>query len=334
MRPTSGNMPPYAMNALDMGKRSRGAAVGLLFYDHLITLDLEIPLIWKQNKRRPAFFLYLFVGSYNLSSHLSAEQPDHRLQNRFFALAFLIFDTIPVTKDGILSSHILRSCVIYLMCDDIVTMVTTLTVQLILQLRVYALYNRSRKILIFLLCLCAMELSIMAILVGITMGHLDHLPLSSTTTGCYYRGILGFSALFWVPGLVYEPILFLLVLYKAWPSERNGPSVPLITRIARDSLLYFVVIFAELLISTVVWARTPTYINMVMPWSAALPSILGSRLLLNMREVVMNRGNMKSYVLETFEGVETNSIPFRRWVVPEDSAENVNDDSHKAHPHL
>ncbi|CAL1707160.1 unnamed protein product [Somion occarium] len=291
MRPTSGDLPPFAMNALDMGKRSRGAAMGLLFYDHMITLDLEIPLVWKYSKRRPAFFLYLF--------------------NRFFAFAFLIFDTIPVTPNGILSSRVYDNavCVIYLMCDDIVTLLTTMTVQVILQLRVYALYNRSRKILIFLLALCALEVSAMAVLVGVTIGHLERLPVSSTTTGCYYRGILGFSALFWVPGLIYEPILFFLVLYKAWPSKRNEPQIPLVVRIARDSLLYFVLVFAELLISTVIWARAPTYINLVMPWSAALPSILGSRLLLNMREMVYKQGNANSYILETYE--ESATIPFR-----------------------
>lgn len=35
-------------------------------------------------------------------------------------------------------------------------------------------------------------------------------------------------------------------------------------------------------------------------WSAALPSILGSRLMLNMREVVLTQGTGDSYILESF----------------------------------
>ncbi|KAI0079549.1 hypothetical protein K474DRAFT_590296 [Panus rudis PR-1116 ss-1] len=230
-----------------MGKRSRGAAMGLLFYDHMLNLSMEVELIWKQSKRRPAFYL-----------------PSHKIRDRQFTS--------------------------------------------ILQLRVYALYDRSRKILVFLLALCAAEVATMAVLVGVTIGHLEHLPIASTDTGCFYKGILSLSALFWVPGLIYEPVLFVLVAYKAWPRRRNGPRIPLVTRIARDSLLYFVLVFAELLISTMVWARAPTYINLVMPWSAALPSILGSRLLLNMREMVSRQGN-KSYIVETFGPADT--IPFR-----------------------
>ncbi|KAK7695258.1 hypothetical protein QCA50_002448 [Cerrena zonata] len=201
-RVTSGAVPLVAINALDMGKRSRGAAMGLLFYDHMITLDLEIELVWRTSKKRPAFYLYLF--------------------NRFFSFFFLIFDS--------------------------------------------------------------------------------NIPIASTDTGCYYHGILKVSAIFWIPGLVYEPILFLLVAYKAWPlskAEQEEPRIPLITRMARDSLLYFIISFVILLASTIIWARAPTYINMVMPWSAALPSILGSRLLLNMREIVSHQGS-RSYILETF----------------------------------
>jgi len=213
----------------------------------------------------------------------------------FFAFTYLIFDSVPLTKAGTVSS---QTCIVYLMSDNLVTLITTLTVQGILQLRVYALYNRSKKILLFLLTLCVVEVAAMVVLAGITLSHLEHLPIASTSTGCYYKGLLGLSAVFWVPGLIYEPILFGLVAFKAWPLKTKGMSVPLVTRIARDSLLYFIVIFAELLISTVIWAQAPTYINIMMPWSAALPSVLGGRLLLNMREMALAQGG-HTYVLET-----------------------------------
>ncbi|KAI0789559.1 hypothetical protein C8Q75DRAFT_878851, partial [Abortiporus biennis] len=211
-------IPLNVVTALDMGKRSRGAAMGLLFYDHMMTLDLEVELIWMQKKTNPAFWLYIF--------------------NRFFALAYLIFDSVPLTKSGVVNS---RVCVIYLMCDDIVTLLTTLSVQVILQLRVYALYKRSRKVLIFLMTIFAFEISTMVVLIGITMKHLENIPLISTSTGCYYKGLLQLSAVFWAPGLVYEPILFGMIAYKAWGRKiLNEPRIPLVTKMARDSLLYFI----------------------------------------------------------------------------------------------
>ena len=41
------------------------------------------------------------------------------------------------------------------------------------------------------------------------------LPVISTSNGCYYKGIFSISAFFWLPALVYEPILFFMVLWKA-----------------------------------------------------------------------------------------------------------------------
>ncbi len=46
------------------------------------------------------------------------------------------------------------------------------------------------------------------------MLYLIDLPVISTSTGCYYTGIFSISALFWLPALVYEPVLCLMVLWK------------------------------------------------------------------------------------------------------------------------
>ncbi|GJE98855.1 hypothetical protein PsYK624_150920 [Phanerochaete sordida] len=74
--------------ALAYGKRSRAAAIGLLFYDHLISLDREIPLVWMKDKKRPAFWLYIF--------------------NRFFAWLYYIWDCIPFFPPGLDTSKVCR----------------------------------------------------------------------------------------------------------------------------------------------------------------------------------------------------------------------------------
>ena len=66
------------------------------------------------------------------------------------------------------------------------------------------------------------------------MSHLPGLPILSTNTGCAYQGILSMSSLFWIPGLVYEPILFGLVAYKAWGRDGSEPSIPLVKKMARQ----------------------------------------------------------------------------------------------------
>ncbi|GJE86383.1 hypothetical protein PsYK624_024630 [Phanerochaete sordida] len=74
-------------------------------------------------------------------------------------------------------------------------------------------------------------------------------------------------------------------------------------------MLYFVVVFIELLVSTIIWSRAPQYINIINPWSAALPSLLGSRLMLSMREGVLKNGCDGTYEVEGFADA-TGSIKY------------------------
>ncbi|TBU21656.1 hypothetical protein BD311DRAFT_771802 [Dichomitus squalens] len=275
---SSTHLPDSYLDALDIGKESRAGALALLVYDHLVTLDLEAELVWTQSKRSRVVWLYIF--------------------NRFFPLVWLVLDMIPFTRSGVVSTKV---CIIYLSVDDFVILVSTLAVQIILQLRVYALYDKSRRVRLFLVCCWLAEVTVMAILIGITMANISDLPVVSTPTGCYYSGIFSISALFWLPALVYEPILCLMVLWQAWDQDwtswfrravdRSGTSVRLhqgrlFKVLARDSLIYFVAIFIELIINTVIWSHYNRYINIVVPWAGVLPSILGSRLFLSMREAI------------------------------------------------
>lgn len=111
-----------------------------------------------------------------------------------------------------------------------------------------------------LLALSAIEICVMAVLVGLTISRLSRkefsssecvirttepasigvldLPVVSTPTGCYYSGVISLSALFWVPGLIYEPVLFALVIYKAQWFKQQGPKIPLIQQMARDRYVH------------------------------------------------------------------------------------------------
>ncbi|TBU21660.1 hypothetical protein BD311DRAFT_812126 [Dichomitus squalens] len=203
MAPTA--LPDYYAEALAIGKQSRAGALGLLIYDYLLTLDLEVDVLWRQRKRSRLCWLYFF--------------------NRLFPLIWLVLDL--------------------------------------------------------------------------------ELPVISTDTGCYYSGIFSISAFFWLPALLYEPLLCILVVWKAWGEDRLDrfrrdrressrqshhltiDSGRLVKAFAQDSVVYFIGVFIQLALSTIVWSHYNGYINMVVPWSGALPSILGSRLFLHMREAML-----------------------------------------------
>ncbi|KAM5545707.1 hypothetical protein V8D89_000745 [Ganoderma adspersum] len=169
---------------------------------------------------------------------------------------------------------------------------------------VYALYQKSRRVRLFLTCCWSVEVAVMAIFIGITFANIKALPVISTSTGCYYSGIFSISALFWLPALVYEPVLCLMVLWKAWEEDwlesfwqrgttaldKDSTSSKLavaISRLTCETLLGTFRVFIELVINTAIWSHYNRYINIVVPWSGALPSILGSRLFLRMREAIL-----------------------------------------------
>ncbi|KAI0264141.1 hypothetical protein BC834DRAFT_883779 [Gloeopeniophorella convolvens] len=277
MTPPPPALPFSYIRALDIGKQSRAGALGLIAYDHFISIDAEVEVVWKQKKRSWSTWLYIF--------------------NRFFPLIWLSLDTVPFAPGGIVSSKV---CITYLSTDDVVTLLATISVQTILQMRAPA-YGSP--------CGCVLEIAIMIVFVGVTMAHISHLPVISTSTGCYYSGIFSISALFWLPALVFEPILCLLVVWKAWgddiirwlaprASSRSKDALapgapPIVKAMARDS------IFFELLVNTTIWSHFNRYINVIMPWSCALPSILGSRLFIHMRQLM----------LHTEEGSQDDSAP-------------------------
>ncbi|KAG1753212.1 hypothetical protein EDB19DRAFT_1627298 [Suillus lakei] len=149
------------------------------------------------------------------------------------------------------------------------------------------MYDRSRKVLSWMIVLSIIEVAAMALLIGLTIARVERFPVVSTPVGCLFEGLAPLSAIFWTPALVVEPIICILVLKKVFLDRQQRSELAMF--LARDSLLYFLVIFMELVASTIVWARYPSYIDLFMPWvsvflwSIALPSLLCNRLLLNMR---------------------------------------------------
>ncbi|KAG2127713.1 uncharacterized protein EDB93DRAFT_197086 [Suillus bovinus] len=132
-----------------------------------------------------------------------------------------------------------------------------------------------------MIVLSIIEIATMALLIGLTITRVEKFPVVSTPAGCLFDGLAPLSAIFWTPALILEPIICTLVIKKVFLDRQQRSE--LATFLARDSLLYFLVIFMELVGSTIVWARYPSYINLFMPWSVAVPSFLCNRLLLNMR---------------------------------------------------
>lgn len=102
-----------------------------------------------------------------------------------------------------------------------------------LLLKVWAIYERSRKIKWFLTILFVVEILTMVSLMVFTVVTLESaphssfisfrsseytlaLPIIATEFGCAFQSLPHLSSLFWISAIVVEPILCMLVLKKAF----------------------------------------------------------------------------------------------------------------------
>ncbi|KAI0038806.1 hypothetical protein FA95DRAFT_1613086 [Auriscalpium vulgare] len=280
-------MSSLPASLFDLGKASRSAALCLLAYDYLITFDAEVNFVWRQRKCTWSFWLYIF--------------------NRFFPIAWILFASIALNSGTILTQMYVPGCIFNFTASEVVPLLVTVGVQLILQMRVYALYELSKRLRYVLLIGCTAELVAMLALIPSSVIRIIHIHWVSTPTGCYYSSDIGIT-MFWIPALAFEPVLCALVAWKAWGAaaarwmrlrrsrvcEVAGGSLdlddvlPLVTLMARDSLVYFLGIYSVLVALTIASvARFDSFIVIMLPWTYALPSVLGSRVVLHMRELML-----------------------------------------------
>ncbi|EJF61985.1 hypothetical protein DICSQDRAFT_59027, partial [Dichomitus squalens LYAD-421 SS1] len=143
-------------------------------------------------------------------------------------------------------------------------------------------------LLVALSILCVVQIGIMATFLGLTLLSISHLSDVIIQDSNCYPAIPPIAVFFWVPALVFEPVLCALVLWAAWGEECAH----------RFSLIYFLGIFIELAVNAILWINRSSYIRAALPyvsqtpsglrnWSYVLPSILGSRLFLSMRAAVL-----------------------------------------------
>ncbi|PIL27461.1 hypothetical protein GSI_10610 [Ganoderma sinense ZZ0214-1] len=121
------------------------------------------------------------------------------------------------------------------------------------------------------------------------------LPLSDTTV-CVPFGLPSNFYAFWIPMLISESVLCGLALYRGFDSYRPGANVMqsgrrIIEILVRDSLSYFVIIFATYLMNTIIFLTRPgAEVEIPIGFAVALSSVMSSRLCLNVRSHIHSDG--------------------------------------------
>ncbi|SJL11461.1 uncharacterized protein ARMOST_14865 [Armillaria ostoyae] len=262
-------------------------ALSILYYDYALTFGLEVSRFWvHRGFSWAAFFFYL---------------------NRYLG----IFGHVPVVVEyfwtGYPSNKAQRRvkfrCLKLQNYHQYFVIVVQIVVAVMLIMRTYALYDRSRKILIVQICvtLTAIGLGAYAVASG-KKSSPDETPTDVTPfIGCS-TSLTKDSAvrlgIAWGGMLVFDIMVFTLTLHKALQLQRVG-GVSLLTLLLRDGSVYFGVIIASNLANILTFFLGDARIRgVVTTFTNVISSTMLSRLMLNIRDPKLVRTPLSTTVTE------------------------------------
>ncbi|GAA6061405.1 hypothetical protein JCM10212_004463 [Sporobolomyces blumeae] len=242
------------------------AFLALLVWDHLATMPAEWRLMWKRQKWtlvRVSFFL-----------------------NRYWVLWATMFNTVYYLGDisdrlCTRTSWILRANIIalFLFTDSI------------LLIRVYAIFEKSKPVLVSLLALLTVEMVMMITSsfffrpYTLPPGADIFLSMKGCTSLPDFDKLQLVSILFWLPSLVFNTAVLVLTVCRSWTVERRCGKVPVLTAMRTSGTLYFAVVVVANCVSLGFSSQTNISLQFIgnSP-STILTSIMCSRLVLSLRE--------------------------------------------------
>ncbi|KAF7343872.1 hypothetical protein MSAN_01968500 [Mycena sanguinolenta] len=166
---------------------------------------------------------------------------------------------------------------------------------IIMQVRIYAMYNQNKVLKIILSTLFIMELvtEFSIAIPKLVSDNVTIVPipgLQISTSFCDETVPKYFFA-FPIPFMGFEFILFALASYKAYVHYREAPNKTwfgsrLVGVIFRDSILYFACGFTVNLLNVLVWAAGPyDLFTFGTAWGFTVPALAATHVLINMREI-------------------------------------------------
>ncbi|EJD46685.1 hypothetical protein AURDEDRAFT_164140 [Auricularia subglabra TFB-10046 SS5] len=245
--------------------------ITLIVYDWALMLGEEVDLIWKRQMKMN-LLIYVAVRYFPFAVVI---------------LRFWVFVPFPIhcfpEHDQPIDGQAARSVRI-LSLVDIAAMVAIIAfVQVLLQGRIYAMYNRSRAILWTNAGLFVVEYAITIFLVF----HLS----SSLTPLCY------------------ESYLAFLAIRKSWTNRKSSRHLgkkSILDVLARGSAQYFILVASGMAMSMILFLAAPSFVRWLDLLTDATSSIGGARLILSVRKALLEERERSQG--ETTEGVGTSAF--------------------------
>ncbi|KZP18511.1 hypothetical protein FIBSPDRAFT_593255 [Athelia psychrophila] len=193
-------------------------ALVLLVWEYLITFDDEVNFIWCKPNRALVKWLFLFLRYFSLFAQIGNQ-----------VLSEKIASSVPVSAS---------SCRMWYTWRLVAAQVMLVAVEVLLIIRVYALYNKSKRIVLCLLTLVLAEVACSATNSIINIPRLLFSPACSTVLEL--RPVIQFGI---ISICTQTSILFLTIAKQLFASRAGLGRTPIVSLMIRDGLLAFVVIF-------------------------------------------------------------------------------------------
>ncbi|TCD69426.1 hypothetical protein EIP91_007773 [Steccherinum ochraceum] len=235
--------------------------VAILYYDYCLTFSTEVTYIW--SRRNFLSFSWPF------------------LLNRYFS----ILANIATTAGSFAPFRTVKSCQNYTLFHQLVIVFAQLIVGYILALRTFALWGRSRRVLILILGVAALLLAIsLWALTGQTSD--TSIDLGCHTASSKISAI--HIAVAWECLFVFDTMILCLTLYKSYKEisrARIGTLDELFLLIARDGAMYFAVMACANLVNVFTFYFWSPALRGALSTAASSVSVsMMSRLMLNLQE--------------------------------------------------
>ncbi|KAJ7258147.1 hypothetical protein C8J57DRAFT_1341238 [Mycena rebaudengoi] len=267
------------------------ASLTLVLLEHISSFPDGVELVWKSRWGLFNFF-YIWIRYFTL----------------ILITVFLSFALREQTSDTL--------CNIFQLVEMVACTLVIFSVDVIIALRVWILFRRSKILLYCMIPLLIAELVTMIVVGYYTVGPLKHSAhIGPILTGCWSTTVPRLFTFYIVPSFITAIVMFVLTMYKCAQTLRTsgGMKTPVITLFLRDGLAWFLVLVLISVVQISLWSGfRPTLAQVpVMPTTGVI-AVVGARVLLNIKQVV-------STVLVTAHGttvgehtVELDHLPRQR----------------------
>ncbi|KAF9449577.1 hypothetical protein P691DRAFT_774567 [Macrolepiota fuliginosa MF-IS2] len=284
--PRESDLAPAAIRVFYLQHYCQLAAVTIVLYDHFITFDQEVELIWKKrwSKSKILYLVCRYLGDFLLVAETYVYLNRHPTDT----LCVILLCRYDSEFTGLWGNRFLA----------VLAFTSTWTTQLILLLRIQALYgNRT-------LSKCLNVLYAGGVISLFTIGSMSVILMQVTSEPvpgfhqCTCVKFPSYSFVFFFIILSFDTFLFFLAVgiivanwrrlsYEALSFQCAVPS--LVSIVLRDNFGYFFMASGMYLITTVVWmAAEVRYTSIPTCSSYAVTTIMGCRLILNLCDAYHN----------------------------------------------